>query len=402
MQFSPPMPLPSSEALASRCLLLPLIAATAACQVHDARRAPHVWTLPDLDQALQTGAPVASGETFAGGLPATTFLEPNEDGTCRPRVLPAFAEAQPAAYVVSDLWSHYDAVWAQPWYSLVTAWDEKNPSQNRLKGADGKSAPAIYDVDTDSTFYSPFWKVIWVVVPPDTTTERYTSSRAILDAKLPLHDGPPWIYAMRTDRVNVGQSKMTHPALGSEVGSVSIGPNAWFEGVQKPSLNLGGNNFLMDEGLIVEEAALYWFVRRGAANETAVELPGIVGTGPAFTRRPAEIVGNRPRFGGLCRLHLALLPPTAAAFDPDADPAVTQKLVDANLDPNAFRGRVAMNAAKGASTDVACFADASFPTSCVWLDSQAAVEDRLGESNIVRTEITLTCPFVSWAGKAVK
>ena len=382
--------------------LLLSLALLGACEPSDSARAPHVWSLIEIDEAFRANQPVLAGDTFRNGLPAATFLEANADGTTRPRVLPAFAEASAAAYVVGEMWTNYKEVWLQPWYSLVTAWDSKAPSANRLKDKDGKPAPAIYDVDVDSTFYSPFWRVLWVVVPPDTQVDTYTTSRQLLNAGLPIYEGPPWIYSMRPEGMTLGETKPTHPLLGSEVGTMAMGPQAWIEGTQKPSLNLGGNNFTYTATDVVNEVALFWFVRRGAAPETGSEWPAVVGTGPLGTRNPAEVVGNKPRFGGLCRLHLAAVPPTAAPFDPAVSTQAAEALTKANLDPATYRGRVALNATKIAMTDTACFDDPMFPQSCIWLDSQAAVENRVGVANIMPTEVLMTCPFVSYAGKAVK
>jgi hypothetical protein len=342
------------------------------------------------------------GDTFSDGIPAATFFEPNPDGTARLRILPAFSEAMPAAYVAGEMWTGYEEIWLQPWYSLVTAWDEKAPSTYRLKDADGKVAPAIYDVDVDSTFYSPFWRVLWVVVPPGTTPNTYGSSRALLDAGLPMYEGPGWIYSVRTPTLNLGEGKPKHPFLGTDVGAVALGPEAWFDGSLKPSMNLGGNNFTYNDTDVVDEVALFWFHRRGAPPQTATAWPAVIGTGPFGAREPALVVGNRPRFGGLCRIHLAAVPQTAAVFDPDASPAATALLTAATVDPATYRGRVALNATKVSMNDTACFDDPGFPQSCTWLDNQAAVEDRLGAAAITRTEILMTCPFVTYAAKAVK
>jgi hypothetical protein len=66
--------------------------------------------------------------------------------------------------------------------------------------------------------------------------------------------------------------------------------------------------------------------------------------------------------------------------------------IAARPDVKDYVGRVAVNPD--------CFPDPGFPQSCVWLDSQAAIEDQL-PSAIARTEILGTCPFVTYAGKAV-
>jgi hypothetical protein len=87
------------------------------------------------------------------------------------------------------------------------------------------------------------------------------------------------------------------------------------------------------------------------------------------------------------------VPSAAAAFDPDASPDAVALLTAQAVDPQAYRGRVA--------TDGACFAAATFPASCTWLDSQARIEDALGTVNILPTEVTACTPLVFYDGKAI-
>ena len=76
-------------------------------------------------------------------------------------------------------------------------------------------------------------------------------------------------------------------------------------------------------------------------------------------------------------------------------------LVAKGLDPQAYRGRVARNALKVVERDRACFDLPEFPTSCVWLDSQARIEDAGGIASIRRTEVTACSPVVFYGGKGI-
>jgi hypothetical protein len=62
-----------------------------------------------------------------------------------------------------------------------------------------------------------------------------------------------------------------------------------------------------------------------------------------------------------------------------------------------YLGRVAVNGD--------CFSDINmadpYGGSCQYLDSQADIEAYLGRGAIQRTDITVTCPLVSFKGKAV-
>src|SRR5262245_19303950 len=129
---------------------------------------PHAkrWTSFDLYEALLTGAPVAVSPSFPRGFEATVFLALADDGA-QLNIRAGFSEGQPSAFVVPELWVDYDEVWVQPWYLLVTAWDEKSPQQNRLKEADGTTnSPPVFDVGYESPFYSPLWTVFYAVVRP--------------------------------------------------------------------------------------------------------------------------------------------------------------------------------------------------------------------------------------------
>jgi hypothetical protein len=98
------------------------------------------------------------------------------------------------------------------------------------------------------------------------------------------------------------------------------------------------------------------------------------------------------------------VPPTAAAFDPAAYPdaaALLAARMDTSgkpLKPEAYQGRVALNAAKAATATMPaqadCFGSATFPDSCQWLDSQARVEARLGPGSLKPTAVTVAAPTV--------
>jgi len=69
------------------------------------------------------------------------------------------------------------------------------------------------------------------------------------------------------------------------------------------------------------------------------------------------------------------------------------------LNPQLYNGRVALNAFRAATATAAatpdCFASASFPDSCQWLDSQARVEARLGPGALKPTAVTVAAPMIA-------
>src|SRR5262249_12100513 len=138
-------------------------------------------------------------------------------------------------------------------------------------------------------------------------------------------------------------------------------------------------------------------------------LPSVLGNGPLGAGRPPRFGAlGVPQFGALTRIHLTLLPSTAAVFIPSSleplrayyrelgRPRVVDihAAIEARADAKDYVLRVTMN------DD--CFSDPSrFPAGCRWLDSQAAIEANLSPLNIQRQDILLTSPLVYYNGQRV-
>ena len=141
------------------------------------------------------------------------------------------------------------------------------------------------------------------------------------------------------------------------------------------------------------------------ASRPSWRAPAVIGTGPLLSKRPPELYNGRPRFGSLTRFHIATVPATAEAYDPDTHLAATAALVAKAIDPQTYRGRVARNALKVAERDRACFDAPEFPMGCTWLDSQARIEDAGGIASIRATELAACSPVVFYArqgGRAMR
>ena len=68
---------------------------------------------------------------------------------------PAFAEGKPAVYVTTDVWLNLPKTWLQPAYVQTQDWGAE---PTRVPGA-----PILIDVESESTFYSPFWNIEYAV-----------------------------------------------------------------------------------------------------------------------------------------------------------------------------------------------------------------------------------------------
>jgi hypothetical protein len=367
----------------------------------DAR--PQLWTLFDMQAAMAANRPVAPTASFPDGFPADTFITPQPDGAATLRIIPAYSEGEPAAYVLPEIWLNFDEIWVQPWYEFVTAWNDRSNTQNALKGPDGQDAPPVWDVSHRSLFYSPFWVVFYAVVPPGTAYDHYTSVEQIVNDGLPIYRGPPWIYSVRPPNVGLGP-KPLHPYLEKEVATaLREFPISYVDHEPVPYFDEGFNNFEYDQATqVVEEVPMFLLARRDADGKTVfLDAPHVIGSAPLFVRRPLAVYNGKPRFGSLTRFHIANVPATAAPFDPDVHIAGAAALVAKGLDPRAYRGRVARNGIKVAERDRPCFELPEFPTGCVWLDSQARIEDAGGVASIRRTELVACSPVVFYGGKGI-
>src|SRR5436190_7223510 len=206
---------------------------------------PRLWTLFDVRAALAAGGPLAVTPTLPQGLDPQEILSPTDDGGATLRIIPAYSEGAPAAYVMPEVWAGFDEVWVQPWYVLVTAWDANSPSQNRAKTADGMNAPPVFDVGPRSLFYSPLWLVYYAVLPPGGDVAAYTSAEKIFDDHLEIHAGIPWTYSVRPDDVGLGEATPPlHPFLQTPVASfLSAAPTSWVDGERMAYFGEGSNNF---------------------------------------------------------------------------------------------------------------------------------------------------------------
>ncbi len=380
--------------------VLPLLALlAAACEGSSAGPPARLWNLFGLVEAFHAQEQIVPGAipVLPAGLPPSRFLKQLEGGRFELPTRFAYTEGRPSAYISIELWSQYPAVWVQPMYVLTTGWNPMTKVWAPVAGA-----KPIFTVGPQSGFYSAFWRVFYAVVPQGTPPDKYRSSRQILEDKLPLHPGPGRLCALAPSDFKVDKSTPPAPDL---LGVDNVGePNAgkgWVDGqeAQVDVLDFGLNRFTWNERLeVAEEPLLLIFARKADGGFTFTNLPAIGGTGPLFARQAPKGPPERPAFGSLWRLYGVALPPSAGVVLPPSgatdglslEGLATHKGTDLTKDT---WYKVAVNADE-------CFKP-DFPAKCRWLDSQERIEAAL-PMGIVRTEALVTCPFVSYDGKAVK
>ncbi len=363
----------------------------------------------------------ADGESFAG-LPATMAVTlPGQPipqlsppftatptlqaaGSAGLNVLATFSEGRPGAYTVSEIWLGYDEVWIQPLYVLVTDWDEAGG--HFLEGA-----KPIFGVGAKTRFYSPFWQVFFVEVPVGTAKDKYRSAAQLLSDGLVMHEGPGKFCPLSPAPIRLAAPESApapvRPITGELTGTVRTGVG-WADGEQVYYLDNGADRFVWDERGVVEETALFVLATRGPDGEPApLGLPNISGIGPLYAGRSVVAPSNRPRFGSLWRAHLVVVPQTAEVFVPSTLAPLATALAASGVrvrgaDPAIEARPDVLDYALRMALHPECLDDAAlFPDGCGFLDSQAAVEGQIGASNILRTPMLVTCPFVEFDGRPV-
>jgi hypothetical protein len=382
-----------------------LAGALAAC---DAPRppSPGLWTLFDV-QALyargaQTTDAIATDAGLPGGVPLGTMLA--SDGVTLVTAA-SWADGYPARYMTTEVWSHFDRVWAQPMYVPVTGWNAGVPT--RVVDGANNWYP-IFSVGPDSLFYSPFWQMIYVEVPEGTAYDALTSTRQILDGGYTQHPSTGWVAALSP----AGVVPEASPSIGG-----ALPGQGWLDGEPISFIKFPAAPFGFDAELVVAEVPIFHFVFvKDDGSLAAPGLPSVLGTGPLYSNTPAPLDGNgipSAKYSAYWRVYTVVVPPTARVYAPlDSDAAAALQAAgvsnevpmypdlataDDELTAQGLWGRVA--------TTPGCFSTlytaAGINNRCNYLDSQANIEKFLPAGAIVRTDVTVTCPLVSVNGAAV-
>ncbi len=395
------------------------------CESANPSSVPKLWSTADLREQARAngkiaGLPASDWVTLRGN-PIPLLSPPygtpvrlqrsDRDGL---NVLPAFAEGKSAAYAVAEAWQNIPEVWIQPWYVLITSYNPSSPGSARLAGS-----MALVDIDTTSWFYSPFWQLVYAVVPPNTAPDRYLSAAQLFQDNLEMHVGGGLFAALAPEDIlpSVAQSAPSpiRPLSNDVVGGATPIPIA-LKGNIRPSTVFSGG-FTWNSTGVVDETPLFVFSRIDDSGQTVpFGLPSVIGTGPLRSGRPARITpAGIPQFGALSRVYLTLLPPTAGIFIPSSQTALRDYFrlsgglrigvdpispaAEACADAKDYVLRVALNSAQ-------CFAAATcsaghIVSTCQWLDSQNAIETGLAPSSLLRQDLLVTSPILYFNGLKV-
>ncbi|MBL8951503.1 MAG: hypothetical protein JNK82_12035 [Myxococcaceae bacterium] len=266
---------------------------------------------------------------------------------------PAWGSGQRLGYYVTEIWQNHPDLWVQPVYLLGAVQNE-----------------TIFGVDTESTFYSPFWRA-WVV----TAQAGKTYDRVSAVNELPMWRGPMVVCPIVPSGVTTDRA-----------GAASRGV-AFVNGARVDYLSFGTDRQIAEpfeggdlDGVVLP-ADFHLFATRGAdgGTEPLRELPAVLPDDPwhhAYVRRVDVLLGAEAVFVPLGDTVLRAKLTALGVQAPEPS-----NLIDASL-AEQHRGHVA--------ADGACFADAAgFPSTCQWLDSEGSVK-QLADNRRVATDVTLT------------
>jgi hypothetical protein len=411
-------PRPRRGALALAALLT---CAGAGCDLPANPRRPQVLTLADLEALVDPAMPNA---TFANddGVPDGLLVRDYvkfEGGKYQLQLRDTWTEAYRSAYVTAELWTGFDEVWVQPVYVPITGVD---PQGVPVKVADPLTGwSPIFSVGPDSSFYSPFWQVYYFQVSDLADAEAFKSARKVIDSGRPLIKGPA-----RTMSIVPGDVALpkTAPMSDQMVGGPQAVGQGYLDGKDVSFLDFGVSTFSWNDDLVVEETPLFVLLYRDTdGNLKRMNVPTIAGTGPLYANRPPKLAGSVPHYGAFWRIYTVEVPPTARIFAPpleefkaaraDYPPSLVAVDYGADIiaagaqDVSQWLGRVALNAvASPDGTVKSCFdaynnIDTRGPSNptipyCHWLDSQPSLEAAVPSTWIHKTDILVTCPFVSY------
>lgn len=397
------------------------LALVAACGAPPAPAPASLWTLAAFKDAPPPGifsqplfVPAGAKIPFLSPpyAPADTFQSAASDGLS---IYPAFSEGRVAAYTVTEIWNHFPVVWLQPLYLPVTAFNGNGPViDNYTPGA-----LAVFSIDTTSRFYSPYWQIIYFLQPSG-TEGTWTSAKQIQDANLTLFEGKGTFCTLGPANLAPVQASgaaavPVRPITGEPVGKV-LNRQGYVDGHMVNYVDFGRDRFQWDPATnVIKEAALFQFAARDKdGGRLPLDLPKVGGTGPlgapnSCSGNPTDAhltcpntPNNRPQFGALWHEYTVLLPLAAGVYVPSTRPALRALLaknvpqVAAPLPEAGFEAMHDDQYTLRVVLDAACFTNPQVP--CVWLDSQAAIEQNLSQYAFADQDQLSSCPMLFFNG----
>ncbi|HSZ81654.1 MAG TPA: hypothetical protein VLA14_05205 [Polyangia bacterium] len=390
------------------------LAALASCEATPGPATPQLYTTADLQRLLATGeTTIAPDAGVPGGLPLSLMIAAgaNQD-TLVPRLTFTGLDAYRSAYVTTEVWTHFDEVWIQPMYVLVDGYaSDGTPERHQFGPAGAAAWRPIFGVGDQSKFYSPYWQEVYFELPAGADPDSFRSVRDVVDRGVSLTPANGRVVVLAPDTVSPPT-----PVGGMANGPIAIGGptrgTGLLDGAPASFLDFGEGTFTWNDDLVVQEVPLFVWVARDAEGQLQrLDIPTIGGSGPLDSNTTVKMAGDRPLYGSYWRIYTVEVPAGMGVFAPpvagdEGLRAGLGTLGDLSMDGKyganvlsapssaliAWEGRVA--------TNPDCFSDVANideqAGSCVYLDSQTKIEAIAPNDTIHKTDILVTCPFVTY------
>lgn len=398
-------------------VLLGLALLAGACGVPAAPASARLWTLDDYAALYQGGGTAPGVAPLPPAAPLQKLLAMGDGGHYRLVIAPTFEEGYPAAYVTSDAWQGFDEVWVQTLYVQVSGFG--TAGEPLLFPADDPRSRPIFSVGQKSRFYAPYWEVLYVQLSAD-MTGGFQSTTAILsnrDRLPPLRRGGARTMSLLSAGLMIDPPEINRdldPALPppDKVGPTVTRGHGFLDGSPVDYLDFGSAQFQWDADRVVGEVPLYELSFRDDAGQLQpFGGPKVGGFGPPFSGRAPQPVSTatQPRYGGYWRFYTVELPARARIFAPPQFPMFRDALLANHVPIAEGAGDIAAAAAEDlrkfvgrVTLDQSCFDNLQAITQCnSWLTSQEQLESELDITAFNKLDVTVTCPFVSYAGVPV-
>jgi hypothetical protein len=323
-----------------------------------------------------------------------------------------------SAYVTTEVWTHFDEVWIQPMYVLVDGYNSDGTPKRHPFGPAGSAAwRPIFGVGDQSKFYSPYWQEIDFELSAGADPESFRSVRDVVDRGVDLKPAGGRVVVLAPDTVSPPT-----PAAGMENGPLAIGGpsrgSGLIDGAPASFLDFGEGTFTWNDDGVVQELPIFMWVARDAQGQLQrLDIPTVAGTSPLFTETSEKVATNgKPYYGSYWRLYTVEVPAGMAVFAPLApgDESIRAGLgTRLDLAMDSLYGANVLSAPTSAliewegrvATTPSCFSDImnidEGSGTCSYVDSQPKIEALVPNDTIHRTDILVTCPFITYHEKAL-
>jgi hypothetical protein len=344
-----------------------------------------LWTVQSFKDKL--GRDAGDGARELGGFrpeefygqgndnPWTTGMLPpvganrNDGASPRLNALAGVAGGRNVAFAVTEVWQDAPAPWVEPVYMLQQEFEGQPPER---VGA----VESVFGVRWESGFYSPFWlqrfpRLYPGKTPPDEDgVKSVRDVLALKDTDGGLTDGALVICPFVPPQTRLEE---TRPFTGERLKIYPIG-TGYADDMEIAYFDFGPDTFRATPRGVISRGFLYVFT----VGDTAL-LPHVLPTDPQLTLLQRVEVDSKG-FG------VALPPQYDALITELRDRRMVVYVMDGG-EPLAYAGHVVKNPD--------CF-DGGFPSSCAFLDSEAAIR-ALPSEKLTETTVLVAAPRLPFA-----